>query len=137
MIHKFRGKRIDNGKWVYGSLLSIAGLCSIERESQGQHIHSIIKTEFGDLALEAVAVIPETVGQFTGLKDKNDKEIYEGDVVRWDDKASTDDEIIRQSVVSFQNGFFGVMGNWAMGEMWDRKSFEIIGNIHENPKLLE
>lgn len=89
----------------------------------------------------SVLVDPATVGQYTGLKDKNEKEIYEGDVlkitqVRPKSKPNRDRgiEIVK----------FGIWSGWSVGTRWDRYAFnpdnpidviEIIGNIHDNPEL--
>lgn len=123
---KFRGKRLDNGEWVVGSY--------IEAENRDRSIaHQIIPYKAGLVVRE---VDPATVGQYTGLKDKNSKEIYEGDVLRW-----FVNDLISTAPVEYRDGAFwmvrdintghGVWNDWLRGE------YEIFGNIHDNPELLK
>lgn len=108
---KFRGKRIDNGEWVYGDLSTK----NLFNEPM------IYEEEWADYA-----VIPETVGQYTGLKDKNGVEIYEGDLLQFEDYPP-------QEVV-WEDGGFAVedyyLADWYDGAV-------VIGNIHDNPELME
>jgi len=93
------------------------------KTKKGWHYWGIFKGEF---------VSPINCGkdsqQFTGLKDKNGKEIYEGDIVEFEDESgTTEDEIV------FGNGSFIAKNN----PSWHVIFSEVIGNIYENPKLLK
>lgn len=134
----FRGKRIDNGEWIYGDL----------RQYSKKHI-GIYSFELQQIVR---GIDPSTVGQYTGLKDKNGKRIFEGDM--FEDRRED-----MYAVVIFKDGCFrlewyGITGAWMeygfdeCGGGWGKvecesfdmyhiESFEIIGNIHDNPEVLE
>lgn len=116
---KFRGKRIDNGVWLYGDLM--------HDNIGGSYIYPI-DTE--NLYKEN-AVIPDTVGQFTGLLDKNGKEIYEGDIV--------DSHIQGLSRVVYDYACFCIENNVYSTELRPMMNnhMSVIGNIHDNPELLK
>lgn len=147
---KFRGKcqrgyDYSNGDgWVYGSLLQKDKVCAIVKT---EDIDLSPKTDDGYSFVEdfgCVPVITETVGQFTGLTDKNGKEIYEGDVVRVVIYSHfRKNEVISDTLcpVSFKDGIFGIThGNRSEFKSFSafsyNVSFEVIGNIHINPELL-
>ena len=132
----FRGKRIDNGAWVYGYLASYDLIASEYpndvSDAMGKYYDEIPYVGFVD-------VDPETVGQYTGLPDKNGKKIFEGDIVTG--LFSFGMEV--KAVVAFQNGAFGLRWSRGGAEQFSaftsicNMEFDVIGNIHDNPELLE
>lgn len=126
----FRGKRLDNGKWEYGDWVhdDIGGMYVFPNDAENLYIE--------------YRVDPETVGQYTGLTDKNGKRIFEGDilkvyyygkskifgVVKFDEsRFFIDDDFMRDDIKA----------KVPMTEMFSRYEFEVVGNVHDNPELLK
>lgn len=134
----FRGKRKDNDKWAYGYLYI---------RNDGQYEISFYDKYF-DSERFTYDVIPETVGQYIGLTDKNGKKIFEGDIVTYDD-AEADYEGYHDNVflncgevgISAWDGiYFTNRQTVEMSDLYESETMvdcEIIGNIHDNPELLE
>ena len=141
----FRGKRTDNGKWECGDLLSPNEFNAIPHI-----VYIAYLNEYGDIGEISTPVIPETVGQFTGLTDKNGKRIFEGDIVKCTD---TINDFEFNAVVEFgnPNGEYnwGYQLKFISGEesnfdilcwvdMEETGAYiEVIGNIHDNPEILK
>ena len=123
----FRGKRIDNGEWVKGIYSpynwDIFGDCMV-KEPQ---IIIISDDENSGLWCD---VIPETVGQYTGLNDKNGRKIFEGDIVKHDNKIY---------VIKYLEKYarFAPTNSHSVFMVCAFEQLEIIGNIHDNPELLK
>lgn len=125
---KFRGKRIDNGEWVYGPLCMSA-----------KYAPYILWSGDDSEVISTPIIQQGSIGQFTGLYDKNGKEIYEGDIILYGGS-------IRHEVVS-RHGAFGYLlyggefisyagnTNFTFNPLNRSKEHEIIGNIYDNPEL--
>lgn len=136
----FRGKRIDNGEWVYGYLYHF-GFTGEEK----YYIIPIYASE-----LYAFEVIPETVGQYTGLTDKNRKKIFEWDILKIAKVSDGMGTYFSPALDCFENVVvrWDLCGwnwkstsknKWYMNfpEAWCQYECEVIGNIHDNPEFLE
>lgn len=130
----FRGKRTDNGEWVEGSLH--VEWSETDRHGNRHRFYRIIDERFSIKYVD-----PETVGQYTGLTDKNGKKIFEGDIVPivrrpdYFDYAGVD----YNALITFAKGGFCIT-NGKLGllcQAVNMGDFEVIGNIHDNPELLE
>lgn len=122
---KFRGKKTTNDIWVYGSLVSSNNLDAAIYFQKG---NGNVKS------MDWVYVNPETIGQFTGLRDKNGKEIYEGDILSLGEYANLE--------VRFVRGVFAFLWNGELDNEFPcnaptQEWAEVVGNIHDNPELLE
>ncbi len=127
----FRGKRFDNGEWVEGSLFSgDNGECEIC---------------FGTPRVRITYdVDPETVGQLTGLTDKNGKKIFEGDIVRFEQflYAYIGRIVFNKNTCGFEIWYASEVGGYgARAEhhvnLYHVENVEFIGNIHDNPEMLK
>lgn len=116
---KFRGKRIDTGEWVYGFL----ALHDFIADGQTHH-----------------EIAPETVDQYTGLRDVDGKEIYEGDVITFDQTDAGGSKHVGEITFSL-DPCLDYIGLW----LWKKNGWcpfdgcgriEILGNIYESPELL-
>ena len=142
---KFRGQKTTNGIWVYGSLVYSNELDAAIYYQVGK---SSVKS------MEWVYVNPDTIGQFTGLYDKNGKEIYEGDILLWTRKNVHIEGRQRQDfsdkcIVYYDNDKCAFRFRYELrcgacvgyldfdDDRSDESFVEVIGDIHNNPKLLE
>lgn len=156
----FRGKRVDNGKWVYGFYVRLNG-------KEHRIYNGYAETDCGDYYPDCFSVDPSTVGQFTGLVDKNGRKIFEGDIVRLFDISAG--EIVQECgafgigcrkqidydylaseiapvtgsnntpMFCYNDNFVSLLELWwNYNEEGDEISvIEVIGNIHDNPEMLE
>ena len=132
---KFRGQRQSDNKWIYGDLMQPTELCDIYEISDCNTIDG-----------SRYDVIKDTVGQYTGLHDKNGKEIYEGDIIQhlYEYSDITDRYLVEWDEDELRYVFQNLSNKnnfCALEDMYDDYygdyAIEVIGNIYDNPELLE
>ena len=148
----FRGKRTDNGEWIYGDLMQNVDCIKIrEQEKDVKHIAKSFEIDL------------ETVGQYTDLTDKNGKRIFEGDIVRYtfdspDDPTDTENGLKVRTGRIFWSDWRAsfavtagrnlsaalnndvavyVRGRQVYEYVRGANTVEVIGNIHDNPEMLK
>lgn len=116
-IIKFRGKSITEDKWVYGDLS--------HRENP--------PTNVSPYAVNGYGVEPDTVGQFTGFFDKNNEEIYEGDIIEGIDIIFVVEYRVRWAA------FVAIVGIADVEELgrFSTQIMKKVGNIYDNPELIK
>ncbi len=132
----FRGKYVDDDKWIYGHYVHQYGADMI-------YLPDGTDREYG---FDYYHIDPETIGQYTGLTDKNGKKIFEGDIVKY---KNTDGAVYKgvkltvagKVVYNEKVTGFAIYGKDELGakhcDYSPIKQIEIIGNIHDNPELLK
>ena len=136
----FRGKRINNGDWTYGNLI-------VTKRLIGTECYVSTQNGIDNGKSYKFSVNPSTVGQYTGLIDKNGKKIFEGDICninipRIDGGFSRHNKCLcfyedgMYKFSSYSDIYF-CMGNGYGYPDTCHQNIEAIGNIHDNPELLE
>ena len=136
----FRGKD-KLGHWLYGGfhLWKTRQPCVCNDELKPEEIkHIIIKNSFADWnmprTMQPYEVVPETVGQYTGLTDKNGTKIFEGDIVQ-------SIELELKGIIVFDEHCRFMINDFSTGSTYlisyNNDEIQVIGNIHDNPELLE
>lgn len=140
---KFRARRIDNGKWVYGDYFKTP--LTDENSGTGPEVGWFFLTGLtrhciGENGV-AFVVDPKTVCEFTGLHDKSGREIFESDIVRCIDEGELDGEIFKVSWQGEDYPAFDIDGfdgeSNGLSHFNAAGTIEVIGNIFENPDLLK
>ena len=130
----FRGARVCDGKLVNGALVMVK-----ENDESEEFIPNIV-ISYGPDTFDWFEVDPETVGQFTGMTDKNGTKIFEGDIVKYYNPYSKTwhTQIVKWDWRFAGFGLFDKESEWCKESDWLKiKDIEIVGNIYDNKELLK
>ena len=136
---KYHGKRVDNSEWVFGYFVKAWDNSYYIITEFGSDVTCC--SDCGANVITTYEVTPETVGQYTGLKDKNGKEIYEDDIIEYCGSQLLESY---KALIKYKDDRFVAV--WIDDSKLFRKDIffwaterkiQIIGNIHENPELLQ
>ena len=134
----FRGKNVDNGAWVYGSFIPdmLEVFCITDIDGFIKPF-SLNKEELTEVRVER-----STVGQFTGLTDKNGTKIFEGDIVKHIQKYEISGEVKSIAVIKWNEAYSCWSVEYTNGRITaflgtEYHKLEVVGNIHDNPELLK
>ena len=129
----FRGKNVDNGAWVYGSFIPdmLEVFCITDIDGFIKPF-SLNKEELTEVRVER-----STIGQFTGLTDKNGTKIFEGDIVHWKKVPYFVRWDSKKAEFVFANDMEADYFVVGFNEHTTMKFCKVVGNIHDNPELLK
>lgn len=131
----FRGKRKDNGEWIYG--VPITDKATNDAYIITSTAGASLKSEINNMCATGFRVIRNTIGQYTSMTDRDDTKIFEGDIVnaRWFDK-------VERAFVCYAEDYLTWVLEYSDDEHNDMNLFfkneiKVIGNIYDNPELLK
>ena len=136
---KFRGKMIPENEWIFGTILRIPAppVCFGKSETDKYYIQFPDPKYMPDwnmpYKMVQGEVNPDTIGQYTGLHDKNEKEIYEGDIVKsfFVDTDKQGNEVYKYQIIRIE--YDEILCSYRIDKFMN---LEVIGNIYDNPELL-
>jgi len=132
----FRGKRTDNGKFIEGDLIKLDNNTLIAtKDMWASNLHDNYSTT-KTLELEVLPVVAKSVGQFTGLTDKNGTKVFEGDIISYyDGKKGQEIRYSKDGRLVWKL----LQGETTINliEIYDPLQMEVIGNIHDKPRIIK
>ena len=127
----FRGKTTHSKKWIYGNYI---------QETLGDSIYSKVEDILENIDSGSRYIIPETLGQYTGIKDKNGTKIFEGDICEHIDRDNYPRPFAVEWIEDYACFVFVDKGDYFRNYYFQKKHMEniqVIGNIYDNPELIQ